>query len=263
MIEVLSSPAHLVALKVTGRLEASDIEAAVVAMEGALSELRKISLFFDLSEMEELTFEAVKKDMSYAYQMLSHLGRYHRGAVVTDREWIAVATRVEDFLLPGLDVRSFSPDQRDAAFAWASEEPPEQGDAEVVEKADPAPASMKLLETDNKDVIALEVVGRITKTDLPMAEQLLDDLIEREDQVNLLVKASDYDGFDWDMMLQHAMLEKKFKAMAKIRNYALIDAPDWMGNLVRFTNPVTPMECRTFTADQEADAWRWVEAKPL
>jgi|TARA_R110002072_G_scaffold4706_3_gene32864 hypothetical protein len=273
MLEVLPSPPHLVAVKVTERLEAEDIEAIMVAIEGALAELRKISVFIDLSAMQEVTFEAVKKDLSYAYQMLSHLGRYHRGAVVTDRDWIVAATRVEDFLLPGLDVRAFKPEHRDAAFGWAAEDPVEDpaknlaadpaGEDTRSPASDAAPtAGLKILATDNSDVLALEVRGRMTTADLPAAERLFADLLAREKPVNLLVRASGYDGFDWDLVLRRQMLEKKLKAMGKIKLYALVDAPAWIGNLVRLTNPLTPMECRTFSKAQEADAWRWVGANP-
>ena len=43
-----------------------------------------------------------------------------RVAVVADQAWIRAATRIESVILPFISYRTFTPDQRQEAFAWVA-----------------------------------------------------------------------------------------------------------------------------------------------
>ena len=123
MIEILDSPKHLVALKLTTSLTAADVVKAYTATEQALKENERISFFAEIDDSASLTWEGVLKDLSEGLKHLGKLSRYYRAAVVTNKGWLGAMARLEGLVFSSIEVRVFAPGERDKAFSWASETP--------------------------------------------------------------------------------------------------------------------------------------------
>src|SRR5687768_18176901 len=123
MLEILDSPKHLVAMRLSGELTASDITQAYKSTEEALKDNERVSFFIEVDPSMKLTFEGVVKDLVEGITQWGKLSRYHRAALVTDKGWVGAIARVEGLVFCSIDVRVFGPDERDKAFAWASEAP--------------------------------------------------------------------------------------------------------------------------------------------
>src|SRR5438045_8737086 len=88
MIEILDSPKHLVAMRLSGNLTAEDVEKAYKATGDALNENDRISFFAEVDESMNLTFEGVFKDMVEGIWQIRKLKHYSRVALVTSKGWI-------------------------------------------------------------------------------------------------------------------------------------------------------------------------------
>jgi hypothetical protein len=85
------------------------------------------------AEVESFTPGAFTRDLRYGLGKLRELRRFPRAAVVTSRGWVRWAARIEDAILPQIEVRVFSPSKRQDALAWVSQPLPSV-------HAEPAPA---------------------------------------------------------------------------------------------------------------------------
>jgi hypothetical protein len=121
MIEFVPAPDHVFAVRLSGTLTPDDIDRAVRELEGKLQRHRNISIFSDLSDFHDITAEALIKDFRYSFGKFGEWKRFPRQAVVTDKKWIRGVMNVLDPLLPQIDLKTFAPDERDRALAWASE----------------------------------------------------------------------------------------------------------------------------------------------
>ena len=120
MIEQLTAPDHVVALKVSGTLTGGDYDKVIADVEGRLARHERIGVLLDLVEFRDFTLEAGLKDIRYDLSKLFELRRFPREAIITDKRWMRAAAQIADPLLPHVEIRAFAPEERDAAMAWVS-----------------------------------------------------------------------------------------------------------------------------------------------
>lgn len=254
MLEILDSPKHVVAIKLSGSLTAADIDRAYKATNDALKEVDRISFFAEIDASTSLTFEGMVKDVVEGVCQFRSLSKYYRAAVVTDISWLSAVARLEGVVFSAIDLRVFTHEDRDRAFAWASEVPPP-----VTKPVEPE-ASIHFLQTTSDNVVAYEVNGRLRERDIKAAVKELKPYFEREGKVNVLARMKNYNGFDLFALLDDDYIRMKLKASRKVGKYALIGAKSWMRNLVELVGPIYGTHIRTFDASEEEAAWEWIGA---
>lgn len=121
MIEILQSAPHVAAFHFTGTLDGEDYDACVAEIETRLSLHPRIAVYTDLTGMTGMSAEAVGKDVRYAIDKFGEYSRFARSAVVTERHWLARVSAFVGKLVPNTELKTFEPDQREAAMAWAAQ----------------------------------------------------------------------------------------------------------------------------------------------
>jgi hypothetical protein len=255
MIEILESPKHLVALKLSGSLTADDVTTAYKATEDALKDNERISFFAEVDDSMALTFEGLVKDLLEGIGQLGKLSRYYRAAVVTDKGWLGAIARVEGLVFCSVDIRVFNRADRDKAFAWASETP------EPLPKPEEPGPSIHFLQTTNENVFAYQVDGRLRAKDIKAAVEAFKPYLEREGKVNVLGKLNGFGSFDLLAVLEDEYIKLKIKSFSKVDKYAIIGAKPWMRNFLELVSPLLTMKVRVFDEVEEAAAWEWVGAQ--
>lgn len=255
MIEILDSPKHLVAMKLSGGLSAEDVENAYKATEDALKENQRVSFFAEIEESMNLTLDGLVKDLVKGVGQLGKLSRYYRAAVVTNKSWIGALARVEGLVFSSIDVRVFALDSRDKAFAWASEVP-----VPVPKPEEPKP-SVHFIQTTSDSVFAYEVNGRLREKDIKNAVSQLRPYLDREGKINVLARLKDFHGFDLTALFDDDLAKLKYKALSKVDRYAVVGAKPWMRNFLELLAPLFSTQIRIFDVSEEAAAWEWVGAQ--
>lgn len=255
MLEILDSPKHLVALKLSGEMTADDVTGAYKAVEDALKINERISFFAEVDSSMELTFQGLLKDLVEGVGQWNKLEHYYRLALVTDKGWMAALARVEGLVFSSIDIRVFSPDDRNKAFAWASEAP------EPVPAPAEAGPSIHFIQTTNENVFAYEVDGRLRERDIKSAVEALKPFFDREGKFNVLARMKDFHGFDLLSIFDDNLIKLKLKAPSRIARYAVVGPKPWIRNLLELVNPLVSTDVRTFDESEEDAAWEWVGAR--
>ncbi|GAB3336696.1 STAS/SEC14 domain-containing protein [Marilutibacter aestuarii] len=120
MIEILQVAPHVAAFHFTGQLTGEDYDTCIGAVETKLSLNPRIGIFTDLTGLTGMSAEAMAKDVRYGLGKLGELKRFARSAMVTEREWLARVSSFTGMLVPGIELQTFEPAERDAAMAWVS-----------------------------------------------------------------------------------------------------------------------------------------------
>lgn len=255
MIEILDSPKHLVAMKLSGSVTADDITKAYKAAEDALKDNERISLFAEIDDSMGFTVEGVVKDLFEGVCHLGKISKYYRAAVVTDTGWIGALARVEGLVFSSIDLRVFGLAERDKAFAWASETPVAPPKPE-----EPAP-SLHFLQTTSENVFAYEVNGRLREKDIKSAVAEMKPYLEREGKINVLGRLKGFGGFDLLSVFDDELIKLKFKSSSKVDKYAVVGAKPWMRNFLELIDPLVSAKIKTFDDNEEPAAWEWVGAQ--
>ena len=252
--ERLDSPDHVIAVRLTGKVTGEDIARYREILDAKLAQEREISLCVDFAGLEDMDFDAFTAGARADFELLSHLGRFHRCAFVSDKEWPEALVRYIDPIFPVLELKVFPAGERAAAIAWA---------AEPKAEAEPETPAVRFLTTDREDTLGFEVDGRFTSGEM---EQLVGEFqawLDRHEKVRLLCRMKRFGGVDPSVFLQSGLIPMKLSAIRKVERYAIVGASPWMRTMVETLGPLfSEMEIRNFAAEQEAEAWTWIEAKP-
>lgn len=118
MIEPIPFEAdHVFAVRVSGRVEDAEFDALADDVERRLQRHPKLSVYVELEHFEGMSAHALLKDLRLGF---GHLDRFDREAVVTDAGWARTLAKVAGPLVPGVEVKVFDEDQKDAAQRWVA-----------------------------------------------------------------------------------------------------------------------------------------------
>ena len=123
--------------------------------------------------------------------------------------------------------------------------------------------AIRRIDTDRDDLCALEVVGHFSRADLENAYGLLEAAYLRHDKIDLLVRITRYEGFDWAVAFDRTTIRGEAQALRHIRRYAVVGGPVWMRTVIGIFGPLTSVKTRCFDAGDEAAGWEWIGGKPV
>jgi hypothetical protein len=256
VLEVLPAPEHIVAMRVSGRVETQDVERGIAEVEDALARQDRIALYAEIA-MSGMTPGAFARDLGYGLRHLRELHRFARMAVVTEQEWVRRIVRAESHILPQIEIRAFTPGERDAALAWAAQPiaagEPEEG---------PAPPTVRLIETTKADVVAFEVNGRIRRDDMHLLVGAFEQALGAYERLRVLVRIVTFDGVTLEALREEGLTSVKMRSWRQVERYALVGGPAWMAGVTGWVAPLTHIQTRHFDVGREDEAWRWLEAEP-
>jgi hypothetical protein len=119
MIEPIPGlPDNVVGFVAKGKLSSDDYEKVLIpAVEKALEGHEKARLLYVLGgEFDGMTAGAMWDDTRVGF---SHITRWEKIAVVTDKDWIRHSVDIFGYLMPG-EVKAFNAAEETAARAWVS-----------------------------------------------------------------------------------------------------------------------------------------------
>ncbi|MGO4573291.1 STAS/SEC14 domain-containing protein [Microvirga sp. 2TAF3] len=256
MLEILSTSEHVVALRVSGHVDRADIERGITAVEDALARQEHIALYVEIG-MSGMTPGAFARDLGYGLQHLRELRRFARMAVVTEQEWVRRIVQVQGRVLPQIEIRIFTPGERDEALTWVAQ-PITSGEPEIAQ----APPAVRLIETTRPDVIAFEVSGRIRRDDMHLLIRAFEQALGAHERLRVLVRIMDFNGVTLEALREEGLASVKMRGWRQVERYALVGGPAWMATMTGWATPVARIETRHFELAQEGEAWRWLGAEP-
>ena len=120
MLEILPSPDHVVAFRVTGTMTPQDFDRSIAAVEAALGRHRRIGMYAEMTGFTDLTAETLGKDLRYSFGHIGEWNRFPRSAVVTDKQWLKFWVRTMGAIIPGVEARAYDPGEEQTAMTWAA-----------------------------------------------------------------------------------------------------------------------------------------------
>jgi hypothetical protein len=121
MIELLPSPDHVVAYRITGTIDGPDYDRMIETIEAKLKTHPKIGVYADMTGFTDITGAAMAKDFRYNLQKLGQWSRFPRLALVTDKAWLKGLVTMLDPLFPQFEAKIFEPGQQAEGVAWAAD----------------------------------------------------------------------------------------------------------------------------------------------
>ena|SRR5687768_17534434 len=118
MHSMIDAPNDVIALRVSGKIRGSDLDAIMDRLGAVMAAHDKVHVFVETQGIEGIELNGLPSYMQRAMPLFGKLDRFGRVAVVADQAWIRAGTRLESALLPSIRYRVYMPDEREEALAW-------------------------------------------------------------------------------------------------------------------------------------------------
>jgi len=118
MFDLTKDPKGFVRLSISGQISDAEMREGIEAFLNCLSDGAKTNFLYTISDFEFPALSAIAVEFGYFPRLLSALPRIGKVALVADAAWLRGAAEIEGFLIPGLTIETFTPDQGAQAEAW-------------------------------------------------------------------------------------------------------------------------------------------------
>lgn len=119
------------------------------------------------------------------------------------------------------------------------------------------------IETSADTVYAFRITGHIDDDASEAMAEFMNDVFDRQDNVNMLLDLTGFTGSDWDSMLDGDVIQSRFRALKHVKRYAVIGAPERAAKMIGFMDKIIPVEAKAFDTSERDAAWAFVGAAPV
>jgi hypothetical protein len=126
--------------------------------------------------------------------------------------------------------------------------------------SNPQPA-IRSVETGRADLLGFEIWGKIGKDDIERMAGVVETAFDTVDTVDIIIVMHHYDGVEFPAAFDPAGLRAQARAIRHVGKYAVVGAPGWAEAMINLMSPLSPVEARTFSLDEEDEAWAWVRTR--
>lgn len=252
MLDLVQTPSHVAAFRLTGEITRLDFEQIVAEIEARLSLHPRIAIYADMQALTRLSLDAWLSDIAYRFAKRKQLHRFGRLALVADQTWARTLSTLARPFLP-FESRVFHAGEQDEALAYcmtmdpdASEEP-----------------GLRMISTTRPDTYAFVWDGKIKRRDLDRIARILELELETHISVRMLGRLEHMRGIEVRALLNPRLVHAKLLGARKVERYALVGDAGWLPGYVALVGRLSDIEMRHFPLSREADAWAWLQAQPV
>jgi hypothetical protein len=114
-------PAGTIGFRVAGEIERGDYtDVLVPELHKAIAAGEGLRTLYLIEELDEIEPRALWEDAKLGFDLdVRHHGDWKRSAIVTDQDWIARATRLFAWMIPG-EARVFEVAELESAKSWVA-----------------------------------------------------------------------------------------------------------------------------------------------
>ncbi len=109
-------------IELSGKLDSEQMSIALDELVDKSKDLENGTMLYDVIDFHLPSLGAIGIEFSRLPSMFGLLKKFDRAAVLSDKSWLKKVSELEGLLIPGLEIKAFDRDQKNAAEAWLSRE---------------------------------------------------------------------------------------------------------------------------------------------
>jgi hypothetical protein len=121
MFKVTKIGTNRLDIQLSGKLNSEEMQIALDELENKSRDIENGKMLYDVIDFNLPSLGAIAIEFSRLPSMFGLINKFERAAVLTDKNWIKQASEFEGMLIPGLEIKAFSRDQKEEAETWLSE----------------------------------------------------------------------------------------------------------------------------------------------
>lgn len=112
-----TSSSHL-NIEFSGKINAEEMHTAIAELESASRDIENGTMLYDVVEFHLPSLAAVVIKLSSLPTLFGIIRKFCKAAILADQKWLRQISEFEGLLIPGLEIKAFSREQKAQAQAW-------------------------------------------------------------------------------------------------------------------------------------------------
>ena len=118
MLTITKPAANRVDIDLSGGIDAEIMTAGLDDLIAKSEGVENGLMLYRISDFAMPTLGALGVELTRLPKLFGLLGKFDKCAVISKESWLRTAAEVEGAIFPGIEIKSFEPDNVDAAEAW-------------------------------------------------------------------------------------------------------------------------------------------------
>lgn len=118
MFTVTRTAANRVDIALSEKLDSDEMKRALDELVEQSKDLKNGLMLYDIVDFKMPSMGALAIEFSRLPSLFGLIRKYKRIAVLSDTNWIKKASELEGMLIPGLEIKAFDRNQKEAAESW-------------------------------------------------------------------------------------------------------------------------------------------------
>lgn len=118
MFQVQRTRDNRLDVQLSGKLDSDELHLLVDHLVNASTGFTRGRMRYVLHDFDRPSLGALAMELSQIAQLFILIRRFKRCAVIADKRWLRIASKIEGALIPGLKIKAFSPEESVNAEAW-------------------------------------------------------------------------------------------------------------------------------------------------
>jgi hypothetical protein len=120
MFKVTPNGKNRLDIQLSGKLNSEEMTVALDELVSKSEGIENGTMLYDIIDFHIPSLGAIGIEFSRLPSMFGLMKKFVRAAVLSDKTWIQKVSELEGALIPGLEIKAFDRDQKEAAEAWLS-----------------------------------------------------------------------------------------------------------------------------------------------
>jgi hypothetical protein len=105
----------IIGFSIRGKLDVADYEVIDTVLKQRVEIEPELKVYIEIEEWKGWTVGGLWEDFKTGIEYYRHI---KKAAIITTEPWMGPATTVGNLLTPGMDLKTFTPSEKDSAFTW-------------------------------------------------------------------------------------------------------------------------------------------------
>lgn len=121
MFKISKPDTNRVDIDLSGSIDADTMRSALDELADKSEGVVNGRMLYTITDFAMPTLGAIGIEITRLPKLFGLIGKFDKGAVLCDVEWIRKAAAIEGALIPSLEIKSFALDDREAAEVWLAQ----------------------------------------------------------------------------------------------------------------------------------------------
>ncbi len=105
-------------IEFSGSINSQEMESALDDFISKAHGIENGTMLYEIGDFEFPSLSAIGVKLSKLPSLFGFIGKFNKAAILTDKKWLQKVSEIEGMLIPGIQIKAFSAEEKLAAERW-------------------------------------------------------------------------------------------------------------------------------------------------